>query len=403
MPNPTVTNFHTYAVEWATNSIKWFVDDQLYETQTSWWTSGGTYPAPFNQPFYILMNLAIGGNFGGNPDTNTVFPGELQVDYVRAYNLTPAPPPPPPVLKLRLGLDDAPGTTISPSDTNGGGANITLQMVNGAGVSADYHGTTSSGVAGAATASRALDFSPNGVNQPGNPGPLASTTSPNLGFGMVSNFVVTLWFKQNAIMAAGANVGPRLFVLGGGTPSDAGVSNSLGLKFQTADQLYLQANGVTVPATFPTNVPANQWLFIAAVYDGANVTIYQGSDTTPAVLLTNAAVTAGIDFGAGGSLYLGNRQNRQRSFNGWIDDFRFYTGTGDANFIESVRLSAVNPPAAVLSIQPSGNGLLRLSWPNGVLQAASTITGAWSAVSGATSPYTLMPVAQQQFYRVKLQ
>ncbi|MDB6111839.1 MAG: hypothetical protein JWR69_3589 [Pedosphaera sp.] len=399
----SVTNFHTYAVEWATNSIKWFVDDQPFETQTSWWSSGGIYPAPFDQRFYILMNLAIGGNFGGNPDTNTVFPGEMQVDYVRVYNLVPAPPPPPPVLKLRLGLDDVPGAAASPSDTNSGGANVTLQMVNAAGASADYHGVAASGVAGAVTGGRALDFSTNGVNQPGNPGPLASATSPNLGWGMVSNFVVTLWFKQNAVMAAGANLGPRMFVLGGGTPSDTGVANSLGLKFQTADQLYLQVNGVTVPASFPTNVPANQWLFLAAVYDGANVAVYKGSDTTPATLLTNAAVAASIDFGTSGSLSLGNRQNRQRSFNGWIDDFRFYTGTGDAAFVESVRLSAVNPPAAAVSIQSAGGGLLKLSWPNGILQSANTITGAWSAVSGATSPYTLMPIAQQQFYRVKLQ
>jgi beta-glucanase (GH16 family) len=397
----SVTNFHIYSVEWTTNSIKWFVDNQLYETQTSWWSSGGSYPAPFNQPFYILMNLAVGGNFGGNPDTNTVFPGEMQIDYVRAYNLVPAPPPPPPVLKLRLGFDDAPGNTTSPSDTNG--AKVTLQMVNGAGVSADYHGTAASGVAGALTGSRALDFSPNGANQPGNPGPLVSTTGANLGFGTVTNFVATLWFKQNAMMATGANLGPRMFLLGGGAPSDTGVANSLGLKFQTADQLYFQVNGATVPATFSTNLPANKWLFLAAVYDGANVTIYQGSDTTPASLLTNVAVAASIDFGASGSIYIGNRQNRQRSFNGWIDDFRFYTGTGDANFVESVRLQAVNPPAVTVAIQSSGNGLITLSWPNGTLQSATTITGAWSGVSGATPPYTLMPSAQQQFFRVKLQ
>jgi len=45
------------------------------------------YPAPFDRPFYIIMNLAVGGNFGGNPDGNTVFPGEMQVDYVRVYDL----------------------------------------------------------------------------------------------------------------------------------------------------------------------------------------------------------------------------------------------------------------------------------------------------------------------------
>jgi beta-glucanase (GH16 family) len=38
-----------------------------------------------DREFYIIMNLAIGGNYGGNPDARTVFPGEMQVDYVRVY------------------------------------------------------------------------------------------------------------------------------------------------------------------------------------------------------------------------------------------------------------------------------------------------------------------------------
>src|SRR6267154_3121959 len=55
--------------------------------------STGPYPAPFNQPFFIVMNLAIGGGYLGNPSTNTinantVFPGEMQIDYVRVWDLT---------------------------------------------------------------------------------------------------------------------------------------------------------------------------------------------------------------------------------------------------------------------------------------------------------------------------
>lgn len=92
----SVTNFHIYAVEWTTNSIRWYVDNHLYETQTNWWSTSyrdntpvrNPYPAPFDQPFYIIMNLAIGGNFGGNPDDATVFPDEMQVDYVRVYDWT---------------------------------------------------------------------------------------------------------------------------------------------------------------------------------------------------------------------------------------------------------------------------------------------------------------------------
>jgi beta-glucanase (GH16 family) len=87
--NDGATHFHTYLLEWTTNSISWSVDGGLYETQTNWCTVNAPYPAPFDQPFYIIMNLAVGGNYGGNPDTNTVFPGEMQVDYVRVYDNIP--------------------------------------------------------------------------------------------------------------------------------------------------------------------------------------------------------------------------------------------------------------------------------------------------------------------------
>jgi len=96
----SVTNFHVYAIEWTTNAIKWYVDSHLYETQTSWWSSSNPadvsvrnpYPAPFDEPFYIIMNLAVGGKFGGNPDATTRFPGEMLVDYVRVYDWTEGPP-----------------------------------------------------------------------------------------------------------------------------------------------------------------------------------------------------------------------------------------------------------------------------------------------------------------------
>ena len=145
----SAANFHLYALEWTTNAISWYVDNQLYETQTNWWSSSNPtnthirnpYPAPFDQPFYIIMNLAVGGNFGGNPDGTTAFPSEMQVEYVRVYGGTPPPPlpTPPPVLKLRIPFNDLPGSTTTPSDTNG--AAMILQMMNGPYVATDYHDT----------------------------------------------------------------------------------------------------------------------------------------------------------------------------------------------------------------------------------------------------------------------
>lgn len=88
-----ITNFHTYTLDWTTNAMLFYVDGHLFESQTSWTSTGGAYPFPFNQPFFILMNFAIGGNYVSNPSqtdigTHSVFPSELQVDYVRVYNTT---------------------------------------------------------------------------------------------------------------------------------------------------------------------------------------------------------------------------------------------------------------------------------------------------------------------------
>jgi beta-glucanase (GH16 family) len=89
----TATNFHTYMMDWEYGSISFYVDGNLFETQNSWTDPDGPYPAPFNAPFFLLMNLAVGGNYVGNPTTNqinagTVFPAQMLVDYVRVYQPT---------------------------------------------------------------------------------------------------------------------------------------------------------------------------------------------------------------------------------------------------------------------------------------------------------------------------
>jgi hypothetical protein len=81
-------DFHVYGIEWDTNAFRWYLDGQLYYTLTSWWSSGGAYPAPFNQPFHFILNVAVGGNWPGYPDATTVFPQQMQIDYVRVYQKT---------------------------------------------------------------------------------------------------------------------------------------------------------------------------------------------------------------------------------------------------------------------------------------------------------------------------
>lgn len=103
-----IDQYHTYGLEWEPGEIRWYVDGQLYQTQNDWFSksanqpANNAYPAPFDQPFYMILNLAIGGHFDGNPTDETVFgsANTMEVDYVRVYELTgreyrtPVPPSP---------------------------------------------------------------------------------------------------------------------------------------------------------------------------------------------------------------------------------------------------------------------------------------------------------------------
>jgi beta-glucanase (GH16 family) len=76
--------FHVYAVEWQPEEIRWFVDKQEVFMVTPEDIPTGTQWA-FDHPFFIILNLAVGGYWPGYPDSTTVFPQQLQVDYVRVY------------------------------------------------------------------------------------------------------------------------------------------------------------------------------------------------------------------------------------------------------------------------------------------------------------------------------
>jgi len=73
-------DFHVFAIDWAPNQIRWSVDGNVYETRTPADLNGNRWV--FDHPFFVLLNLAVGGDFPGNPDGSTVFPQQLVVDYV---------------------------------------------------------------------------------------------------------------------------------------------------------------------------------------------------------------------------------------------------------------------------------------------------------------------------------
>ncbi|MEQ8818910.1 MAG: family 16 glycosylhydrolase [Sumerlaeia bacterium] len=86
-PGPDLTvAFHTYALEWDVDELRWYLDDQEVWRTSSWFSDNGDYPAPFDQRFHLLLNVAVGGDFLPNPPPNpTYFPQEMQVEYVRVY------------------------------------------------------------------------------------------------------------------------------------------------------------------------------------------------------------------------------------------------------------------------------------------------------------------------------
>jgi beta-glucanase (GH16 family) len=77
-------NFHVFAVEWETNEIRWYVDGQFYERRTPADLPAGKKWV-YDHPFFLLLNLAIGGGWPGYPDETTKFPVVMAVDYVRVY------------------------------------------------------------------------------------------------------------------------------------------------------------------------------------------------------------------------------------------------------------------------------------------------------------------------------
>jgi beta-glucanase (GH16 family) len=82
-------DFHTYALEWDVAELRWYVDGILFAVRNSWFSSAAPFPAPFDRRFYILLNVAVGGNLPGAPSTSTVFPATMEVDYVRVYSGSP--------------------------------------------------------------------------------------------------------------------------------------------------------------------------------------------------------------------------------------------------------------------------------------------------------------------------
>lgn len=88
----TIESFHIYSLEWEPGILRWLVDGSVYYETSQWWSLGAgesepyAYPAPFDKPFYILLNFALGGNYDGGvaPDDSNL-PAQMLIDWVRVY------------------------------------------------------------------------------------------------------------------------------------------------------------------------------------------------------------------------------------------------------------------------------------------------------------------------------
>jgi len=77
-------DFHVYAVEWEPTQIRFYVDSNNYSTfDKASWPTNGTWV--FDHPFFIILNVAVGGTWPGSPDVTTQFPQQMLVDYIRVY------------------------------------------------------------------------------------------------------------------------------------------------------------------------------------------------------------------------------------------------------------------------------------------------------------------------------
>lgn len=115
--------YHTYACDWEPGKITWYIDGVKYHEESDWFSAKSgqgevTYPAPFDQPFYMILNLAVGGSWVGYPDESTTYDDqEFAIDYVKVYqkdsydeNVTK------PIKEVTLRDPDATGNYINNGD-----------------------------------------------------------------------------------------------------------------------------------------------------------------------------------------------------------------------------------------------------------------------------------------------
>jgi hypothetical protein len=265
-------------------------------------------------------------------------------------------------LQFKYTFEDGPGTTTT-NDPSSAVYPVPMTMLNSSGGIVDLHGAANSGIQGRGT-SLNIVTNPIAGNAIGSFA-LATNSATLGGIGLVTNFTASVWIKMALLETNTANQGSRIYNLMGTGISDIGGANSLGFQPQLGAGYFPKVvmRGV-IGATFITpaiyyDFPTNEWLFLAMTYDtvSGNAALYYGTEASPAKMYVVKNIGAGLTFDFSGtpSFSVGDRPSKGRSFPGYIDDARFYTGSGDANFIENIRQSAT--AVVVAGLTPDGSVL----------------------------------------------
>jgi len=274
-------------------------------------------------------------------------------------------------LLLKFGFGDS-GTTTTDSVSG-----VVLGLLNSNNAAADLHGAAGTGPAGSG---QSLDLS--GPSTYGANGPMASSYGGNgVHLGALTNFTIAFWIKPAVTLYD--NDFRRFFIIGTNGVLDGQTANSMEV-LNNANR----ESGTSIETTINTAttdtanfgacpLPQNQWSFLALTYDRTNLNFYAGSEVAAALLQASTISLASqtVNLGNNWNLFLGNRANGQRPFQGYMADVRLYAGAGSASFVENVRASAIPPAAvAIYTNSVSGNWSVNENW-----------TGLAPAIGGASS------------------
>jgi beta-glucanase (GH16 family) len=219
--------YHVFAVDWYPDEIVFSMDGTVYEDRKESAIPAGSQ-WPFDQPFYVLLNFAVGGDWPGPPNASTVFPQDYRVDYVRVYSLPSTPPPglvwaPSPPANLTAYSPVAGQVSVSwQAPVSTFGATVSAYTLARATDAAFTQNVTSWSVGtstsyadnsvqpGATYFYRVAATSPNGTSDP-SPSAQSSALAPTADSNLAN-------ISSRSFVGTGSNIAIAGFVIGGTTP-----------------------------------------------------------------------------------------------------------------------------------------------------------------------------------------